>query len=61
MWELHSRRSDCTLEEEVVGRKEQPLTGPQWHKVQPAGAAMKCPPPFCTVKLRPMQNDVLEI
>ena len=61
MWELRSRRSDCTLEEEVVGRKEQPLTGPQWHKVQPAAAAMKYSPPFCTVKLRPMQNDVLEI
>ena len=60
MWELHSRRSECTSEEDVVGRKEQPLTGPQWHKVQPAAAALKYSPPFCTVKLRPLQNDVLE-
>lgn len=60
-WELHSRRSECTSEEEVVGRKEQPLTGPQWHKVQPAAAALKFSPPFCTVKVRPLQNDVLEI
>ena len=60
-WELRSRRSNDTVEEEVVGRKGQPLTGPPRHEVQPAAAALKYSQPFCTVKLRPLQNDVLEI
>ena len=39
--------------------KEQPLTGPPRHEVQPAAAALECSLPFCTVKRRPLQNGVL--
>ena len=59
--ELRLRRSEYTSEEEVVGRKDQPLTGPPRHEVQSAAAVLKYSLPFCTVKLPPLQNDVLEI
>ena len=31
------------------------------HEARPAAAVLKYSPPFCTVKLRPLQNDELEI
>jgi hypothetical protein len=56
-----SRSHLDSFQEVVVGTQEQPPTGPPRHEARPAAAAMKYSLPFCTVKLRPLQNDVLEI
>ena len=56
-----SRSHLNSVQEVVVGTQEQPPTGPPRHEARLAAAVLKCSPPFCTVKVRPLQNDVLEI
>ena len=56
-----SRSHLNSVQEVVVGTQEQPPTGPPRHEARLAAAALKYSLPFCTVKVRPLQNDVLEI
>ena len=56
-----SRSHLNNVQEVVVGTQEQPPTGPPRHEARPAAAAIEVLAALTTVKLRPLQNDVLEI
>ena len=60
-WELCSRRSNNTREEEVVGRKQRTAADRPTEARSPASGCSVgvLAVPFCTVKRRPLQNGVL--